>query len=129
MTPEEYDCGIGRLIARLRSFEFGLRLFLWNQRGPTSWSFVNELLAGQTVEENAFTSYDTLGQLITKYNATVKASAPELQVDPGLSDLRDLLGHGRMFSNEPVSPLRVMKFSHAVRGTVTVTHAVLVDSA
>jgi hypothetical protein len=70
--------------------------------------FVDELQAGQTVEENAFTSYDTLGQLITKYNGAVKASAPELQVDPDLSDLRDLLAHGRMFSNEPVSPLRVM---------------------
>ena len=34
-----------------------------------------------------------------------------------------------MFENEPRSPLRLMKFSRAKNGKVTVTHSVLVDKA
>jgi hypothetical protein len=129
MTPEEYNLGVGTLIANLQSFEFGLRLFLWNRQSLTSWEFVHNLRAGESVEENAFTDYDSLRDLIRKYNSAVKPYAPELQVDPELNDLRDLFAHGRMFNNEPVSPLRLMKFSQGVNHKVTVTHSILVDEA
>jgi hypothetical protein len=103
------------------------RAFLWNREGGSSWTFLEGLLEGDTTPENAFTNYDTLGQLIAKYNDVVAKSVPELRVDDGLVHLRDALAHGRVASNAPEPPLRLLKFARPVAGRVRVTHSVLVD--
>lgn len=128
MTLEEYTFGVGKLIVNLHSFEFALRAFLWNREGGSSWAFLESLREGDTVSENAFTNYDTLGHLITKYNAFV-SSLPNLQVDPSLADLRDALAHGRVASSVPSPPLRLLKFGKPAGGNVTVTHSIVVDDA
>lgn len=129
MTLEEYTFGVGKLIVNLHSFEFALRAFLWNREGGSSWAFLESLCEGDTVPENAFTNYDTLGQLIIKYNAFVSSRFPNLQINPSLVDLRDALAHGRVASSVPSPPLRLLKFGKPAGGNVNVTHSIVVDDA
>ena len=77
------------------------------------------LNVGDSVIENAFTNYDTLGMIISKYNDLV----PSDQVDPAITDIRDLLAHGRTVAPIASLPCRIFKFSRPVNGQVTVTHA------
>lgn len=128
MTLEEYTFGIGKLIVNLHSLEFALRAFLWNRESTSSWAFLESLREGESVPENAFTNYDTLGQLISKYNAFVSNRFPDLQVAPSLVDLRDALAHGRAASSVPSPPVRLLKFGRPAGGSVTVTHAIVVDA-
>lgn len=127
MTLEEYTFGLGKLIVNLHSLEFALRAFLWNRQGGSSWKFLDNLQEGNTVSENAFTNYDTLKELIAKYNNLVTSVSSDLCVDSQLVKLRDALAHGRVASNTPQPPLRLLKFDKPSRGTVKVTHSVLVD--
>ena len=59
---------MGSLIVNLQSLELALRGFLYNcemgwtrQRGSR---FIDDMAEGQQLEENAFTNYDTLRELI-----------------------------------------------------------------
>jgi hypothetical protein len=127
MTLEEYTFDVGKLIVNLHSLEFALRAFLWNREGGSSWAFLESLREGNRVQENAFTNYDTLRQLIAKYNGFVSSPFPDLQVDPSLADLRDALAHGRLASNRPSPPLRLLKFGRPTGSCVSVTYSIVVD--
>jgi hypothetical protein len=124
---EEYTFALGKLMVNLHSLEFALRAFLWNREGGSSWRFLDGLRQGDTVPENAFTSYDTLGQLIAKYNAFVAPLSSNLCVDSDLVSLRDALAHGWVASNAPEPPLRLLKFGKPSGGTATVMHSILME--
>jgi len=127
MTLEEHTLGLGKVIVNLHSLEFKLRAFLWKREGHSSWKFLSALREGDTAPENAFTNYDTLNELIEKYNAEAGESFPELCVDPRIVDLRDAIAHGRLGSDVPQPPLRLLKFSKPAGGNVKVTNSILVD--
>ena len=78
------------------------------------------------VPENALTNFDTLGQTLRKYNASV---AKGFRVDESVVDLRDALAHGRVLSAARSFPLRLFKFSKAIGHKVKVTHAETLDLA
>jgi|SRR6185369_4840576 len=66
------------------------------------------------------TSYDTLCQLVTKFNDEMKRrGAPPL--DTSVVELRDALAHGRVSAAPPEENLRLLKFSKPVKGKVQVT--------
>ena len=118
---------MGKLVVNLQSLEFALRAFLhncetgWaNQGGP---SFLDNLTEGQQLEENAFTDYDQLKDLVRKYNHEVESKNTDLKVDPGVVRIRDALAHGRIAGLSPSlnEPLRLVKYDKPTKGRVHVT--------
>jgi hypothetical protein len=75
---------------------------------------------GSELPENDITSYDSLGQLLTKFNAEMEKRG-HAQLDMGLVDLRDALAHGRASAAVPDDTLRLIKFDKPRDGKVRVT--------
>jgi len=121
MTPDEHYKLLGKLVGNLQSLEFILRGFLHGLSSPrpdgipygTDWySFPVD----HEVPLDEFTNYDTLGELIRKFNEEMgRRSAPAID-GKGLVALRDALAHGRVSSNSPVGDMRLLKFSNHRRG-------------
>ncbi|MCJ7729666.1 MAG: hypothetical protein MUO27_07300 [Sedimentisphaerales bacterium] len=119
---------MGHLVVHLQSLEFALRAFLYNresiskQQGPPA--FLENIKEGDCVEVNAFTNYDTLGELIRKYNEMVALTHPALCVDKNIVDIRDALAHGRIASTSPSpqAPQKLVKYAKPKDGQVHVTH-------
>jgi hypothetical protein len=131
MNLEEYTLALGKIVVNLHSLEFALRMFLWNQEsphGPSNWKTkVPQLQVGQSVPVNAFTNYDSLKELIEKFNVVVQKIDPSLCVDLGVVSLRDALAHGRVSAQVPQPPMQLIKFSKPSNGLVTVTYAEYMD--
>jgi hypothetical protein len=51
---------------------------------------------------------------LLKYNGLVESVSSDLCVDSQLVNLRDALAHGRVSSNVPQPPLRLLKFDKTV---------------
>ena len=123
----EYVQWMGTLVVHLQSFEFVLRAFLYNCE--TGWipqdkaDFLENVTEGQEVEENAFTNYDQLRELMCKYNEEVQARDIKLTVDMGIVRVRDALAHGRIasLSPSPDAPQRLVKYARPADGIVRVT--------
>ena len=120
---DEYACTLGRLVGNLLSLELCIRLVLHEYDGkPRSHSdlaLTSDLRVGDQLQVNALTSWDSLGQLIDKYNAAHSAR-PDLQLDTTLKTLRDAFAHGRILSDDPGVPLRFVRLSQPRAGAVTV---------
>ena len=80
-----------------------------------------KIKVGNVVQENYFSNYDTLGDLVKRYNNLVTfQKALELCVDETVVKLRDAFAHGRVLGKQPALPLQLYKFgkptkSHQVR--------------
>ena len=127
---EQYELWMGALIANLQSLECILRFFLYKKEiGSGNSDFAKKIYyfkEGDFVEENAFTNFDTLGQLIDKYNGIVGARDNTLCVDRDIVDIRDALAHGRIASESPSlsAPQKLVKYTKPKKGHVRVTHCV-----
>ncbi|MER0216099.1 MAG: hypothetical protein DU481_07890 [Nitrosomonas sp.] len=124
MTPDDHVKLLGKLIANFQSFELMLRFFL--QRLPTARPIgipcgidIYSFQVGEDLPENELTSYDSLGELIKKYNKEVSKHDLE-QIDETLVYVRDALAHGRISANDINDTLRLLKFSRPKEGRVTV---------
>ena len=107
MFPE----GLGRLISNLIQLEFTIRIALHLQEPhPMPTETLRLLSPGDDLPENNITNWDTLGQLISKYNA-VEAVRGGKTIDPEIVDLRDTLAHGRMTASTTTSEYRLIRFS------------------
>jgi len=123
---------MGKLVVHLQSLEFALRAFLYNKETgpkPTNPDFAKKIYdfnAGDYVDENAFTNYDTLGELIGKYNKIVALTDSTLCVDKNIVDIRDALAHGRISSESPsfMEPQKLVKYDKPQNGQVRVTHCI-----
>jgi hypothetical protein len=74
------------------------------------------------------TNRDALSQLIEKFNRSVAAAnASTLTLDPTLSELRDVLLEGRIWSADPQPPVRLVQFSAPANGLVSCTVDVAID--
>ena len=128
-STENHHKGLGKLVANMQSLEFVLRAFLSNDEIAKGHSFnqssnLNNLSIGDTVRENAFTNYDALGKLISKYNEHPRILSTELNIDETLCYIRDAVAHGRISSNTSYGPMKLLKFSKPKNNQVKVTLSV-----
>ena len=128
---EEHAKNLGKLVANMQSLEFALRAFLMNNEiasGVSSPQSVNldTMNDGDIVPENALTNYDTLKELIKKYNHNHKILSAGLMIDKTLVDVRDAIAHGRVSAPTPSASLRLLKFDKPKNHRVKVTFSVLV---
>ncbi|MBN4071972.1 hypothetical protein JYT83_00990 [bacterium AH-315-F18] len=133
MSEDDWPTSFGKLSGNIRSLEFALRAYIGNTtRVPTDPTIHYENMnVGDVVTLDAFTNYDSLGQLIDKYNDHVATIEPKYIISGDVVDIRDALAHGRIAAATPTSDLLLLKFSRPKKGdtTVTVTHAQRVSKA
>jgi len=122
---------LGKVIGNLHSLEIALRAFL-DRLNPASSPHLPagksyyQLQIGDSVPENAFTNFDTLGDLVDKYNAAMRQKNPDLLVDCSVVQLRDLMAHGRVSADAPdETRLAIIKFARPHNGSVRVTDCAL----
>jgi len=136
MTLDEADkhaLNLGRLVGNIQSLEFALRAFLVNDEIASGASFaqsvnLQDMNVDDIVPENAFTNYDTLGQLIRKYNSHPKIISAGLNIDETLVDVRDAISHGRVSAVTPSSSLRLLKFDKPKNHQAKVAFSVLMTN-
>jgi len=123
MTIQEHSQNLGGLLANFHSLEFMLRAFL-HKHNPDEEKWANGMDVynyeiGTKLPENSFTNFDSLGQLIKKYNAIAQKNSIE-EIDTTLVDLRDAIAHGRTSTYDDNKPFRLIKFSPPIKGQVEV---------
>jgi len=106
---------LGGLVADLHSLEFTLRAFLHGlpDARPLGISYGADIYSqpvGTVLRESDFTSYDTLGELIDKYNVEMAKRGCAL-IDRTLVQVRDALSHGRVSAKRIDDDCRIIKFS------------------
>jgi hypothetical protein len=117
---DAYPVLLGRLVANLGSLELALRHAIYlhetptEQRHPSVSAWWKSLRVGGAHPVNALTSWDPLGPLITKYNR----QNPTAAISEDIVDLRDALAHGRILTDDPMSELRLIRFSDPRRSGV-----------
>lgn len=123
-----YPTNLGRLVINIHSLETVIRTFLLindiGYREVTKFAqSLQTLKMDQEIDENKFTNYDTLKNLIKTYNDKISSlQYHELTIDEDLVKLRDALAHGRAFKLEPSSsftPLFLLKFSNPKDNKIT----------
>ena len=125
---------LGKLIGNFQSLETVLRTFLDKMSAATAPRLPQGktyfgLQIGEEVPVNAFTNFDSLGQLIEKYNAAVRVKDQALVVDAAIVTVRDLLAHGRVAADSPdEARLTIVKFSPPLNGTVRVTDSAMMTN-
>jgi len=117
---DQHASDLGKLVSNLQSLEFALRAFLVNDEIRAGRSFpqsanLNNMDIDDVVPLNAFTNYDTLGQLVRKYNSNRTVSSAGLTIDGTLADIRDAIAHGRVSASTPSEDLQLLKFSRPRR--------------
>ena len=130
MKQEEHPINLGKLLVNFHGLEFALRAFLMNTEITSSGSFLQSINLynmneGDVVPENAFTNYDSLSQLITKYNNYPKIKSGGLTIDESLVDVRDAIAHGRIAGMKPLPPFKLLKFDKPKNKQVKVTFSAL----
>jgi hypothetical protein len=114
---------IGMLTWQLWSLEYSLRSVLLCVEAGGDDPTVREAIArfysvgeGEALPINALTSYESLRELIERYNRS--ASVP---IDRSIVGRRDLLAHGRACAQNDAAPhFSLIKFSKPTNGKVTV---------
>ena len=123
MTSDEHYKLLGKLVGNFQSLEFILRMFLQLASArPIGIPYGTNMYSspvGAELPECAFTSYDTLGALIKKFNTEMDARRLST-IDVSLVVLRDALAHGRVSSSTPDGTMRLLKFSEPKKGRVRV---------
>lgn len=124
MALDDHAKLLGKLVGSFQSLEFMLRFFL--QRLPTARPIgipdgidIYSFPVGKDLPESELTSYDSLGELIRKYNKEV-IKHHLVEIDLELVEIRDALAHGRISANGTNETLRLLKFSRPKEGRVTV---------
>ena len=99
---DEESLFVGKFVINILALEGLLRAFLHytdkaRYGNPPPEIDLDKLKVGQTVPENYFSNYDSLGTLVDSFNAAVvDLGGKELSVDRGLVEFRDALDHGRV---------------------------------
>lgn len=115
-SSDNYQRALGKIIGNLHSVELILRLFLHNvdlkrYGSPPPEVSLDNIQVDNFVQENYFVNYDSLGDLVKKYNDIVASRGmSELRVDESTIKLRDAFAHGRVLGSQPSPPLTLYKF-------------------
>jgi hypothetical protein len=120
-SPEQYPLMVGKMVSNLASLEFALRTVIYlNETPPSRRSPIakplTDLRAGDKVDANAITSWDSLRDLVRKYNER----NPSSRISESLVELRDALAHGRILTDDPKKDLQLIRFSRPSDGKVIV---------
>jgi len=118
---EDYVERLGRLQSALHKVEFWLRSYLFRAEGPQPVVNLNTIKIGDKVPVTALTDFDSLGELVARFNA--KAD-PNAAIGPGVVDLRNTLAHARIYSPTEQPPFRLVRFGKPARGLVEVVSVV-----
>ena len=117
MTLDEHCKLLGKLVGNFQSLEFILRVFLQElpsarPMGIPSGTDIYSFPVGSELPESEMTSYDTLRDLIKKFNIEMDKPGSST-IDVTLVAVRDALAHGRVSSSTPddTMPMRLFKFS------------------
>jgi len=122
MTQQEYAFLLGRIHGNLLSLELCLRAVLCHaHKEPMDLPSPQQQ---QPIQETYLTNFDTLGQLIKKYNTLVASTH---KVDGYIVILRDALAHGRIIAPTPSTPYRLFKFTKPEKGMVKVAFDQVID--
>jgi hypothetical protein len=121
---EAHALHLGGLVANLQSLEILIRLYLSALPGARPYGVPRgvDLFAfplGTLLDESDLTSYETLGDLIDRYNALATADSRPT-VDRELVRLRDAVAHGRVSAAPPSDELRLIKFGPPRKGKVRI---------
>jgi len=133
MTLDEHARHLGRLLSNLQSLEFLLRAFLSQLPGARPFGLpdgtdIYSFPVGARVPENDLTSYDSLTQLLEKFNSAMRAHG-KAEIGGSLIELRDALAHGRVSAAEENENWRLLKFSKAKGGSVQITFSEVMTEA
>lgn len=112
MKTDEYLLLLGKIIANLNSLEFAARAVLakYNENKEPQFDHAT-IIPGAHVPENSYTNYDSLGQVITKFNSIVD---PKYCLDSAIVELRDMIAHGRIASKSPtLFPMELIKYGRS----------------
>ena len=118
---DNYLRDLGKVIGNLHSLELMLRLFLHNVElkrygSPPPEVSLDEIKVGDFIQENYFVNYDSLGDLVNKYNDIITSrGSSELSVDETTVKLRDAFAHGRVLGSQPSPPFKLYKFGRPSR--------------
>jgi len=118
---DDYAKALGRLIANFHFLEFALRASLYladtppAERMPKSVRLA-ALRPGDSLPLSHLSSYDSLRELIRKYNAHQTARGGTPEVDEGFADLRDTIAHGRVLSDQLDGAPVAVKFERPAKG-------------
>lgn len=131
---ENHAIHLGKLLGNLQSLEALLRGYLRNIEAKHAPNLGQKLYwslnVGDVVPEDAFTNYDTLGALISRFNADISRRDKSLTIDPSVVETRDLLAHGRVAADNPdPALLRIVKFDRLRDGKVAVVASALMSEA
>lgn len=115
-TVNRHALALGTLVTDLLTLEFLLRLFLYETRSRREISFVrgqnlSGLRVGKVLPENAVTDYDSLGELICRFNVTAPKQTAGAKIAEDLVNLRNALAHGRLFVHKTGLSLQLVKFT------------------
>jgi hypothetical protein len=89
---DKYAANLGKIVANLHALEFSIRIFMCDIHRE-NYTLPH---AGDTmVPLSHLTNFDTLGQLIQKYNACLLPNERQYEVDPEIVGIRDAIAHGR----------------------------------
>lgn len=111
-----YPEQVGKLVTHLHALEYVLRGRLSyedpdvNGR-PAADMRLAVLQPGDSVPVNSLTSYESLDQLIIRYNGSLPQEDDDLEADPSVGRLRDAVAHGRLVPIESEARLRLVKFA------------------
>ena len=124
MNLNEHARHLGGLLANLQSLELLIRVYLSKQPGARSIGPVGTDIfshpVGTIVPESDMTSYDSLTQLITKFNLSMEQQGKPI-IDTSLIALRDALAHGRISADLADENLRLVKYDKPINGNVRVS--------
>jgi hypothetical protein len=124
MKAEEHFFSLGKLWSNYHSLEFLLRAYILEKSGVgiglPHGTDIYSFTAGKELPESPLTNYDSLANLIKKYNSYIEISDKTLALDISLIDIRDALAHGRVSTDEEHKPLRIIKFDKPKDGKVRI---------
>jgi hypothetical protein len=121
---EAHALHVGGLVGNLQSLEILIRFFLSGlpSARPTGVAYGIDLFAfpvGTVLDESDLTSYESLGELIDRFNEHASANKMSA-VDRSLVSLRDAIAHGRVSAVAPSDQLRLVKFGPPRNGKVKI---------
>jgi hypothetical protein len=126
MDGNDHTCGLGMIIGNLHALEFCLRVFLCEAHSQQI-EFPSD--ATMSVPETFISNWDSLGQLIDKYNASLSLSESHMSVDKAVVETRDAIAHGRLMASAEAFPLTLYKFGKPVAGRVPLAAAEVITKA
>ena len=130
MDKEVYFLNLGKLIGDLHALEFSIRAFLVKtpSEKPMGIPYGENIYSypvGTELLENEITNYDTLDELIKKFNNIMTARNRKLLDGSFLIQLRDSLAHGRITKFEGSGEIpHLIRFTRPRDGKVKILHNV-----